>query len=94
MNSEIIPHAIFYKQFMSKAKKQTIDYSTEELKVLSEERMTFLSLIGEKGWMKMLYGNDMEFNMKLQFVRFWWRDNTKPLVKAQKVDKFGQTKLL
>jgi hypothetical protein len=56
--------------------------------------MTFLSLIGEKGWMKMLYGNDMEFNMKLQFVRFWWRDNTKPLVKAPKVDKFGQTKLL
>lgn len=56
--------------------------------------MTFISLIGEKGWMKMLYGNDAEFNQRLQFIRFWWRDNTKPLVKEQKVDKFGQTKLL
>jgi hypothetical protein len=66
----------------------------EELRDLSAERMTFLSLIGEKGWMKMLYGNDAEFNQRLQFIRFWWRDNTKPLVKEQKVDKFGQTKLL
>ncbi|MFY7937643.1 MAG: hypothetical protein ACOVOQ_09705 [Flavobacterium sp.] len=47
--------------------------------------------------MKMLYGidlNDPEYNDKLQFIRFWWRDHTKPLVKEQKVDKFGQTKLL
>lgn len=56
--------------------------------------MAFVTLIGKEGWMKMLYGNDFEFNEKLQFIRFWWRDNTKPLVKEQKVDKFGQTKLL
>lgn len=59
--------------------------------------MDFVTLIGNEGWMKMLYGidlNDSEYNEKLQFIRFWWRDNTKPLVKEQKVDKFGQTKLL
>jgi hypothetical protein len=46
----------------------------------------------------MLYGidlNDEEYNQKLQYIRFWWFANTKkPLVKEQKVDKFGQTKLL
>lgn len=59
--------------------------------------MDFVTLIGNEGWMKMLYGidlNDDEYNQKLQFIRFWWFANTKPLVKEQKVDKFGQTKLL
>ena len=59
--------------------------------------MDFVTLIGNEGWMKMLYGidlNDPEYNDKLQFIRFWWSDHTKPLVKEQKVDKFGQTKLL
>ena len=74
----------------------------EELKDFSKDRTAFLHMINEQQWMKFIYNNDWENNEKLNFIRIWFARTTnqdkhlKPikLESQEKVDKFGQTKLL
>lgn len=74
----------------------------EELRDFSKNTTEFFNLIHEQQWMTFIYDGDWENNEKLNFIRVWFARTTnqdkhlKPrqLESTEKVDKFGQTKLL
>lgn len=74
----------------------------EELRDFSKDKALFFRMIEEQQWMTLIYDNDWDNNEKLNYIRIWFARTTgqdkhlKPLQleKQEKVDKFGQAKLL